>query len=81
MSDSDLNPKHDALHRGYATFGTDKASAARKAMLIDLALNHLAIERSQACVLEAPDTEPKLFLAIGTAAGIQAILSAQTKGE
>lgn len=74
MSENDLTPKHDAIHRGYATFGTDKASAARKASLIDAALNHLAFERSAACVLTAPDTDPEILVAIGTAESIAKIM-------
>lgn len=38
--------------------------------LLDAALEHLALERSAACLLRVPNTDPPLFVAVGTASTI-----------
>ena len=42
--------------------------------LIDAALEHLALERAAACVLQVPDTDPPLFVAAGPAPAIAQLL-------
>lgn len=45
-----------------------------KPKLIDAALAHLALERAAACVLQVPDTDPPLFVAVGPAPAIAKLL-------
>lgn len=42
--------------------------------LIDSALAHLALERAAGCVIQVPDTEPPLFVAVGPAPAIARLL-------
>ena len=43
--------------------------------LIDAALQHLALERAEACVLPVPFTNPQLFVAAGPALAIARLLA------
>ncbi|MDY0975030.1 hypothetical protein SOM61_08650 [Massilia sp. CFBP9012] len=45
--------------------------------LIDSALAHLALERAAGCVIQVPDTEPPLFVAVGPAPAIVNLLQAE----
>lgn len=45
--------------------------------LIDAALAHLALERAAACVIQVPDTDPPLFVAVGPAPAIVKLLQAE----
>ena len=42
--------------------------------LITAALQHLALERAAACVLPVPDTDPRLFVAVGRAPDLMKLL-------
>ena len=41
---------------------------------INAALAHLALERAAACVIQVPDTDPPLFVAVGPAPAIVSLL-------
>ncbi|QYG03855.1 hypothetical protein [Massilia sp. NP310] len=42
--------------------------------LLAAALEHLALERAAACVIQVPDTDPPLFVAVGPAPTITKLL-------
>ncbi|WP_313172599.1 hypothetical protein [Massilia oculi] len=45
-----------------------------KSKLLDAALGHLPLERAAACVIQVPDTDPPLFVAVGPAPAIAKLL-------
>lgn len=49
-------------------------AAASSNRVIGAALAHLALERAAACVLPVPDTDPPLFVAVGSVPAIVQLL-------
>lgn len=49
--------------------------------LIDAAVQHLALERAAACAFSVPDTDPPLYVAVGTAAAITKLLEIDQRAQ